>query len=203
MSSAHHYAPEDHAAKQDFVRRALEKIHPSYVLDVGANTGVYSRIAVQSGAQVVGWDTDVQAADLNWEKASHDGLSILPMIADFARPTPAVGWRNEESSDLINRSRGRFDCVLMLGVLHHLLIADQIPLPEILDQLATISNRFAILEWIPKPDSQFSELCRGREEIYSYLEESYFETELRKRFAVCMREKLPNGRTLCLAEKAK
>jgi hypothetical protein len=88
----------------------------------------------------------------------------------------------------------------MLGILHHLLVADQIPLAYIVDQLAEISTRWAVLEWIPKDDSQFAGLCRGREEIYAHLTEEYFVQTLSEKFAIRIREHLPNGRTLWLVE---
>ncbi|MGA8740547.1 MAG: class I SAM-dependent methyltransferase [Terracidiphilus sp.] len=199
--TACHYDLEDHAAKQEFVHQSLQRFQPSNVLDVGANTGTYSRIAAKNGADVVAWDTDVQAADLNGQTASRDGLSILSMVADFARPTPAVGWQNLENSSLLSRADHRFDCVMMLGVLHHLLVADQIPMQSIVDQLAQISTRWAILEWIPMEDTQFAELCRGREGLYRHLTEEYFLENISTRFAVRNRSCLPNGRTLWLVEK--
>jgi SAM-dependent methyltransferase len=198
--TANHYKSLDHEAKQAFVRSALNSIRPARVLDVGANTGVYSRIAAESGADVVAWDTDVQASDLSWQTAHRNGLPVLPIVADFARPTPAVGWQNRESASLLDRAKGRFDCVLMLGILHHLLMADQIPLVAILEQLREITTRWAILEWIPKGDSQFDELCRGRQVLYSHLSEEYFIQTLSRRFAVRDRNLLPNGRSLWLAE---
>jgi SAM-dependent methyltransferase len=198
--TAAHYKSSDHEAKQAFVRSALGRIRPARVLDVGANTGVYSRIAAESGADVVAWDTDVQATDLNWQVAQRQGLPILPLIADFARPTPAVGWQNRESASLLDRAKGNFDCVLMLGVLHHLLVTDQIPLSAIFEQLWEISKRWAIIEWIPREDSQFDGLCRGRQELYSHLSEEYFLHAISKRFAVRNRNQLPNGRTLWLVE---
>ena len=198
--TAAHYQSSDHEAKQVFVRSALESIRPARVLDVGANTGVYSRIAAESGADVVAWDTDVQAADLNWRIAQRQGLPILPLIANFARPTPAVGWQNRESASLLDRARGNFDCVLMLGILHHLLVTDQIPLPAISEQLWQITKRWAIIEWIPQEDCQFVELCRGRQELYSHLSEEYFVQTLSKRFAFRDRSQLPNGRTLWIVE---
>jgi hypothetical protein len=198
--TAAHYKSSDHEAKQQFVRRALERIRPARVLDVGANTGVYSRIAAECGGNVVAWDTDVQAADLNWRIAQRENLPILPLIADFARPTPAVGWQNRESASLLDRAKGKFDCVLMLGVLHHLLVTDQIPLSAIFEQLGEISTRWAIIEWIPQEDAQFDELCRGRQELYSYLSEEYFVQALSRRFIVRDRSQLANGRTLWLVE---
>jgi SAM-dependent methyltransferase len=198
--TASHYTSSDHKAKQAFVRCALENIRPSHVLDVGANTGVYSRIAAESGANVIAWDTDVQASDLNWQAAQGAGLSVLPLVADFARPTPAVGWQNRESVSLLDRARGQFDCVLMLGVLHHLLITDQIPLVAIFEQLWEISTRWAIIEWIPKEDSQFEGLCRGRQALFSHLSEEYFVQTLSKRFVVRDRNPQPNGRSFWLVE---
>jgi hypothetical protein len=88
----------------------------------------------------------------------------------------------------------------MLGILHHLLVSDQIPASSIVDQLAQISTRWTVLEWIPQEDSQFVDLCRGREDLYRHLNEDYFVQALSKRFAVRNRERLPNGRTLLLAE---
>jgi SAM-dependent methyltransferase len=200
-TTAGHYKAADQESKQAFVRHALGEIHPARVLDVGANTGVYSRIAAESGADVVAWDTDVQATNLNWQTAHEGGLSILPLVADFARPTPAVGWRNRESASLLDRARGHFDCVLMLGVIHHLLLADQIPLAAILEQLWEITTHWAIIEWIPAGDSQFDELCRGRQLLYHNLNEEFFVQTLSKRFAVCRREQLPNGRSLWQIER--
>lgn len=198
--TASHYNSSDHEGKQAFVRSALDRIRPARVLDVGANSGVYSRIAAESGANVVAWDTDVPVSDLNWQTAHSNGLAILPIIADFTRPTPAVGWQNRESASLLDRARGQFDCVLMLGILHHLLVADQIPLAAILEQLSEITNHWAILEWIPPQDSQFNELCRGRQELYSHLNEEHFHQALSRRFAVRDRDQLSNGRSLWLVE---
>jgi hypothetical protein len=199
--TANHYKAADHRAKQAFIRNALDSMRPARVLDVGANTGVYSRIAAECGAGVVAWDTDVQATDMNWQAAHKAGLPILPLVADFARPTPAIGWNNRESASLLDRARGQFDCVLMLGIVHHLLVADQIPLPAIVAQLWEITNRWAIVEWIPQKDSQFTELCRGREALYAHLNEEYFIQILSRSFTVRSRDKLPNGRSLWLVER--
>lgn len=199
--TADHYKSGDHSVKKDFVRNSLNGIRPSRVLDVGANTGVYSRIAADCGASVVAWDPDVSATEINWQGANRDNHAILPLVADFARPTPAIGWRNSECASLLSRASGSFECVLMLGVLHHLLVADQIPLVQILDQLGEITTRWAILEWIPQQDSQFSSLVRGREELYAHLSEDYFVRKLGERFVTRSREQLSNGRTLWLVEK--
>jgi hypothetical protein len=165
---------------------------------VGGNTGHYSRIATAAGARVVAWDTDVQAADANWREARAKREPILPLVANIARPTPAVGWQNQESLSLLQRSEGAFDCVLMLGVIHHMLLIDQIPLAAIFDLLTRLTTRWAIIEWVPATDSQFQQLCRGRQDIYGHLDESAFLAAAGEHFERRLVEKLPNGRSLWL-----
>jgi SAM-dependent methyltransferase len=198
--TATHYSPEDHARKAAFIERALAQAAPQSLLDIGGNTGHYSRIAARAGARVVAWDTDVQATDASWREAHSKHEAILPIVANIARPTPAVGWQNSESLSLIERSEGAFDSVMMLGVIHHMLLIDQIPLVAIFDLVRRLTSRWAIIEWVPATDSQFLQLCRGRQEIYGALDESAFLAAADQHFMRRRVENLPNGRTLWLFE---
>jgi SAM-dependent methyltransferase len=199
--TADHYGAEDQRQKQRFVRRILASSRPDSVLDIGGNTGQYSRIAAATGARVVAWDTDVAASERNWSEARKAGLAIQPLVVDAARPTPPAGWRNEESLGLLERADDRFECVMMLGIIHHLLIADQIPLGAVTTLLANLTRRWAIVEWVPKSDVRFIDLCRGRDELYSHLDEDSFQMSAAQHFTLLETEKLGNGRTLFLFEK--
>jgi SAM-dependent methyltransferase len=196
--SADHYSGDDHQRKQAFVRRALQFAGPRHVLDLGANTGVYSRIAAGMGASVVAWDTDLAATERNWAQAQAENLPIQPLLADAARPTPPAGWRNAESLALLDRAQGAFDCVMALGIIHHLLVADQIPMSEIAALFADLTRTWAIVEWVPATDPRFVDLVRGRDELYGHLAEADFLAAMEPRFSVVLSEKLPNGRTLYL-----
>lgn len=198
--SADHYTGEDHQAKQAFVREALLRTRPERVLDLGANTGVYSRIAAEAGARVVGWDTDLGATERNWKEAAEKRLAIQPILADPARPTPAMGWRNREWLSLLGRAQGRFDCVMMLGLIHHLLVTDQIPLGEVTALLRELTTRWAVVEWVPAGDPRFAELVRGRDELYGHLNEDAFLAAVAPHFTVSAEERLKNGRTLFVLE---
>ncbi|HEX4310148.1 MAG TPA: class I SAM-dependent methyltransferase [Acidobacteriaceae bacterium] len=198
--SADHYAAEDQKQKRRFVRDALAAAVPRTVLDLGANSGVYSRIAAESGAEVVAWDTDLPATEQNWLQARKGNLNIATLIANPARPTPAVGWRNAESLALLDRSRGRFDCVMMLGLIHHLLLAEQIPLPEVIALVREITTSWAIVEWVPARDPRFVDLLRGRDALYAHLDEAAFTQAATSHFTVVLREALPNGRVLFLLQ---
>jgi len=197
-TSAEHYSSEDHRQKQDFVRSALDTARPQHVLDLGGNTGIYSRIAAECGADVVSWDTDIGATEFHWHEDQRLAAPALPLIANPARPTPAVGWRNAESLALLDRARGRFDCVMMLGFIHHLLLAEQIPLAEIASLLRELTTRWAIVEWVPPSDPRFIDLLRGRDALYAHLTEEAFSAAVDLHFTSTLREPLPNGRILFL-----
>ncbi len=197
-TASEHYSREDRVRKGAFVRDALMALRPAQVLDLGANSGVYSRIAAECGANVIAWDTDLQATEQNWRTAQEKHLPILPLLVNPARPTPAVGWRNRESLALLERAKGRFDCVLMLGFIHHLLLAEQIPLDEIAGLLRELTTQWALVEWIPQTDPRFKDLLRGREALYGHLDEAAFLNAVARNFALERREPLPNGRVLFL-----
>lgn len=199
--TADHYTIEDRVHKREFVEHILETARPRHVLDIGANTGEYSRLAAQAGAQVISWDTDVAASESNWRVAVANRFPILPLVADVARPTPAIGWRNAESRSLLDRARGRFDCVLMLGVIHHLLLTDQIPMDEIARVTAELTTRWALVEWIPATDVRFRELCCGRERLYGGIDEHAFVHSFSQEFVLISRRLLGNGRILFLLRR--
>ncbi|MBT9332539.1 class I SAM-dependent methyltransferase [Paracidobacterium acidisoli] len=197
-NSAGHYSETDHEQKQQFIREALSLAHPKKVLDLGANTGVYSRIAAEQGATVIGWDTDAEATEHNWREARSRKLDILPLIADPARPTPATGWRNAENLSLLHRAQGRFDCVMVLGFIHHLLLAEQIPLGEVAGLLRELTTAWTIVEWVPATDPRFEELVRGRDALYAHLDENAFVQAIDPYFSCMLRKELANGRALFL-----
>lgn len=193
--TATHYSADDHADKRAFVGETLERIRPAHVLDVGCNTGVYSRLAAGAGAQVVSLDTDLQAVERLARSPEHTN-NILPLCLDLAQPTPAVGWENREYASFLDRCSGRFDTVMMLAVIHHLLLASQIPLDRIADLCARLTTQHLIIEWVPPADPKFQELLRGRDAIYAHLDESAFRGAFARHFTLCRETVLANGRIL-------
>ena len=133
---------EDHAKKKEYVERLLREITPATVLDVGANTGTYSMLAASVCARVVALDTDQAAIDQLWTRASKENLDILPLVVNIARPSPALGWENSESMSFLDRAEHRFDLVMMLAVIHHLLLMDQIPMEQIAALAARLTRRY-------------------------------------------------------------
>jgi len=90
---------------------------------------------------------------------------------------------------------------MMLGILHHLLLADQIPIADVATLLASLTRHASIVEWVPRTDPRYIDLCRGRDELYQHLDEKLFVDQFTRHFSVAAREQLTNGRILFLFEK--
>jgi SAM-dependent methyltransferase len=194
--TATHYSDEDHARKRSFVTDALAAARPTRVLDVGCNTGVYSNLAADAGAEVVSIDTDLQAVDRLCGKLKGSGKNILPLCVDLAHPTPAAGWENREYASFLSRCAGHFDTVMMLAVLHHLLLRNQIPMDRIATLCSNLTTRHLILEWVPPTDPKFQELLRGRDAIYTHITEAVFRDAFGEHFTTLDELALGNGRAL-------
>ena len=73
-----------------FGRRSPE-YRPETVLDIGCNTGHFSLLAADAGANVVAVDRDPDAAGSLWRNASRLGRPVLPLVVDITRPPGAAG----------------------------------------------------------------------------------------------------------------
>lgn len=201
VQTSTHYTAADNEAKHAWVAGVLERLRPAFVLDIGANTGEYSLLAASKGAQVVALERDAAAADRLFQRARDKNSSIQTIHADLARPTPASGWENREASSLLSRLAARFDLVMMLAVIHHLLLMEQIPLPAILALCHRLTKRYLVVEWVPVSDPMFQSLMRGRDSLYGHLSEGDLRAAADGLFREVERFALQNGRVLYLFEK--
>jgi SAM-dependent methyltransferase len=199
--SASHYSSTDAAEKQEFIKSVLQRCGPARVLDIGANTGTYSLIAADSGSEVVALDADAAALEELWTAAKQRNRQITALVANIARPVPAAGWRNREQLSLLDRLTGKFDLVLMLAVIHHLILREQVPLAHIADLCASLTTRWLVLEWVPPSDPMYQEWLRGRDDLYGHLSEDDLQQAFSPFFAVADRSELGNGRVLFLLER--
>jgi SAM-dependent methyltransferase len=199
----HTYDSQAFQAKESFVRQTLEATRPGRVLDVGANTGHFSLLAATAGASVVAIDFDPSCIGSLWRNATARSLDILPLVVDFSRPSPAVGWRNRECPAFLDRATGYFDCVLMLAVVHHLLVTERVPLPEIVDLAASLTRRDIVIEYVGPQDAQFQRLTRGREHLHANFTPASFEAACLERFTIERVEPFPGTerRLYCLRKK--
>ena len=188
---SHSYSGSAFAAKEQFVREVLNEFKPARVLDAGANTGHFSALAAQNGAEVVALDLDPTCVGGIWRRAREQRLNILPLVVDISRPSPALGWRNRECPSFLERATGSFDGVLMLALLHHLLVTERIPLAEVLKLAAELTRSLLVIEFVAPEDEMFQELVRGREHLHAGLNEQEFEQACARHFNIVRSLALP------------
>jgi SAM-dependent methyltransferase len=188
------YTAEGLQAKEAFIQEALATCQPKAVLDLGCNTGRYSRLAARAGARVVSVDGDAACVDRLWQQARAEGLDIQPLVMDLGRPSPALGWENGEEAPFLERTEGRFDMVFALALIHHLLVRERVPLERIIAHLARQTTRWAIIEWVPPEDPQFERLAGPNKHLYSSLTLAHFRNVLQNGFQICAESPLSNSK---------
>ncbi len=201
--ATHSYDDPAFAAKERFVSEALREFKPARVLDAGANTGHFSALAAQAGAEVVAVDLDAACAGAIWRRARDQKLNILPLVVNLAGPSPALGWRNGECPSFLDRATGAFDGVLMLALIHHLLVTERIPLDEIMRLAYDVTNSLLVIEFIDPKDAMFHRLTRGREQLHAALDMKMFEQACAPYFEIVRSLALPGTqrRMYCLRRK--
>ena len=187
--------------KQQLVAEMLDRIvpPPRSVWDLGANEGVFSRIASSKGFPTISFDIDPAAVETHYlhsRGAAHQ--DILPLILDLTNPSPGIGWENRERMSLT--ARGPADIALALALIHHLAISNNLPFSKIAQFLSEIC-RTLIIEFVPKSDSQVQKLLSNREDIFPAYHHEAFEAEFGKLFTIARREPIRDTeRSLYLLE---
>jgi len=201
MSEGHRYSVQELGTKQNALVAALDRFHPTAVLDIGCNTGYFSLMVASRGASVVAIDRDAAAVGSLWRQARDGNLSILPLVVDIARPSPALGWTNGECASFLDRARGRFDCVLMLALLHHLMVAERVPLDMIFTLAASLTTSLLIVEYVDPADEQFRRIARGRDHLHADLSAQTFEEAALRHFEIVSSVQVTPTRTLYTLRK--
>jgi hypothetical protein len=195
------YTDDAMAAKHSIVREMLALATPATTCwDLGANTGEFSRIAVERGLRTIALDMDPAAVELGyrWAKGTQQAL-FLPLLQDFSNPSPALGWAGVERDSL--EQRGPADVLLGLALIHHLAIGNNVPLPKVADWMAGLGT-WLIIEWVPKEDSQVQRMLSQREDVFSGYDRECFESGFRRRFEIVRREEVPGtARTMFLMRR--
>lgn len=176
------YSEAAAASKLAIVREMLARLAPATVWDLGANTGIFSRAAVEAGAYVVSADADHAAVERNYRRAREsDARRLLPLLMDLTNPSPAQGWAHAERESLLER--GPADTVMALALVHHLAIGNNVPLDAVARLLARM-GRSLIIELVPKEDVQVQRLLRNREDIFPEYTRDGFERAFARHFAI-------------------
>lgn len=137
-------------AKQHAVDTFLADLEPGLVIDVGANAGWYSELAVQHGNRVIALDTDDVTLSRLFHRARDASLPILPLRLDVMWPTGShgLGLAHAAAPD-----RLRADTSLWLAVVHHLVGRERFTFAAVARAIDQFTRHAAIVEFIPREDT--------------------------------------------------
>lgn len=184
--AATNYTDAAMAEKERLVSAFLDAIDdapPRSVWDLGANDGRFSRIASARRIPTVAWDIDPAAVEKNYRACRRaDDPFLLPLVQDLTNPSPSLGWAGAERDSLAQR--GPADVVFALALIHHLAIANNVPLERVARFFRQITGRFLIVEWVPKSDSQARRLLAHREDIFGDYTRECFEAAFQAFFSI-------------------
>ena len=166
------YVPEAANKKGELVAAYLKDIAPKTAWDFGANDGTYSRLALADGGHVVAFDIDPVAVERNYSAVKQSHERMLPLLQDFYNPSPAIGFANTERTTIGDRQHP--DVILMLAVIHHMAISNNVPLARIAEWIAALTKHL-IIEFVPKSDSQVKTLLATRDDIFPDYTQAGFE----------------------------
>lgn len=176
------YGERAAADKDRLVDAFVREVPGPHVWDLGANTGRFSRIAAEAGKRVVALDIDPAAAERHFRALRAEGRTdILPLVADIANPSPALGWAGRERRSLLERADA--DAVMALALVHHLAIGRNVPLPMILGLFADLAP-WAIVEFVPKDDPMVRRLLATRRDVFAEYDLDGFRAAAASRFEI-------------------
>jgi hypothetical protein len=198
---ATNYSESSFDEKIKIVSEFLNDIESNMVWDLGANTGIFSRIASEKNIETISFDIDPAAVEKNYLTSKKNSeTKILPLLLDLINPSSGIGWNSKERDSLMNR--GPTDTVFALALIHHLAISNNVPLFKIAEFFQNIS-KYLIIEFIPKSDSQVKRLLLTREDIFDDYDQQHFEDEFKKFFTIKKSKKVQDSeRVLYLLEKS-
>jgi hypothetical protein len=191
-------AAADH--KRDLVTQFIAKISAKTLWDLGANTGLYSRLANHKEIFTVASDYDPAVVELNYLQSRRDkDENLLPIVIDLTNPSASSGWANAERQSLTER--GPADAVMALALIHHLAIANNVPLSQIADYFQGLGE-WLIIEFVPKSDSQVQRLLAARKDIFDTYHLQGFRDAFAERYEIVAEEAIRESeRTLFLMKR--
>jgi ribosomal protein L11 methylase PrmA len=167
------YSDNGTSDKEKIVKRFVESKNLKNILDVGCNSGHFSQVALMAGAnRVIGLDIDSGAINLASKKITAPGKLFTPLLYDFTNPSPAMGWNLEERASLESRIP-EIDGVICLALIHHIVIAKNIPIRDFIEWITKLSPN-GLIEFVPKDDPMVIGLLASREDVFPNYSENYF-----------------------------
>lgn len=186
--------------KKQIVERWISELSLKTAIDIGANEGEFSEVLAQKNISTISADFDHYSINRLYNRIrGKNNPNILPLIIDFANPSPAIGVNNDERHSFLNRTKT--DMVLALAVVHHLAIGKNIPFESIAKMFSLLGNCL-LIEFVPKSDEKVQLMLQQKKDVYFDYTEEKFLAAFELFFSISKKSEIgTSGRTLYLFKK--
>ena len=193
-STNNSYSSEEENKKKDLVAKFSKKNNFSLIADLGCNDGDYSILCLKNGCEkVIGFDFDINAIDKAYKSASKEKLNFLPLFFDASNPSANIGWYQNERKGFIERAN--FNAIIALAFEHHLAIAKNIPLGDVVSWLVSLAPS-GLIEFVPKEDETIKKMLEFKGDIFPDYTEVNFEKYLSKNTKIISKDIVSNSRRI-------
>ncbi len=170
------YSKQDKDKKKSCVINFIKNNKFETVADIGCNNGEYSLLSIKNGCKkVIGFDFDINAIDDAYNYFKKKNLNFLPLHFDASNPSANIGWYQKERKGFLERSS--FDGIIALAFEHHLAIAKNIPLKDVVNWLVSLAPK-GLIEFVPKEDATIKKMLEFKGDIFPEYSEKNFEKYL-------------------------
>jgi hypothetical protein len=148
----------------EVIDQLLTELHPASMLVINSSNGLLAKQAAGRGIDVVCFETDHSKVSYLYREAKAKRLSILPLVMDFTKPTPARGI----SSHWAIAATERFQCDVVFAFdLMNQSMSRRLGLEKIINGLSQFSKRWFVLEMPLDPGSNSIRMKDHQHEDFS------------------------------------
>ncbi|HEX5734490.1 MAG TPA: hypothetical protein VF131_16765 [Blastocatellia bacterium] len=152
------------SAAQQVLQRILKRLRPVSVLDIDGPGGRHAMEAARLGSSVVYFGTDPALISELYRSAQSEGLTMLPLVMDFIKPTPSIGYSSHYT--VAANERIKCDMVLAFSIIEHLVFDRYLSFDLIAEGISSFSKRWAVVEFTPP--EHLSESRRATDNFQRY-----------------------------------
>ncbi|MGL1863932.1 MAG: class I SAM-dependent methyltransferase [Pseudodesulfovibrio sp.] len=161
------YTDDGTKAKLEIIESVASQHAGALAIDLGANTGRFSRPLANHFGTVISADIDPAAVDRHYcYLLEHGPDNILPIVLDLSSPSPSLGWASQERKSFTERCEA--DMLIALALCHHLFFTVGTPFAQIATYFASLLRPGGMLvcEFVPRDDSQVQRMLSARDDIF-------------------------------------
>jgi SAM-dependent methyltransferase len=135
--------------KQEALDAMLDDTSIRSVLDLGANTGYYARVAARHGREVIAADFDPAVVDRAFAESRAENLPIYPVVLDISHPTSGQGVDGRWLPPATERLEA--DLVLCFALSHHMVFGRyRLDFEQVAKGVRGFSRKWALVEYIER-----------------------------------------------------